>query len=101
MVTVLTPDGEPAVGVKVGLADQSESDRAVGRTGPKGHWQQCGLTAGRSVRVVVWGRRGGMVNSQTVVVTAPRTFVTFRAPKRMDDDEEGRPDRRPPYRRRP
>jgi len=103
MVTVLDADGDPASGVKVGLMDESAgggpSARFGGFTGPKGHWVQCGLTPGHSVRVAALGPLGGLLNSQTAIVAAPRTFVTIRIQKRRD--EERMPGRKNPYRRRP
>ena len=106
LVTVLDADGQPVSGVRVGLAE-SESNRFGGRTGQKGHWLQCGLTQGTTVRLAVFGPRGGMVDSQTAVV-GPRTFVTFRSTKRLDDNSprlDGAPprmpDRKGPFRRRP
>jgi len=101
VVTVLDSDGEPATGAKVGLMDQSDGSRFGGRTGPKGHWQQCGLTPGHSVHVAVLGPRGGLLNSQTAVVAAPRTFVTLRLQRKMEDAPQRMPDRKGPFRRRP
>lgn len=101
VVTVIDADGEPATGVRVGLMDESDRGRFNGRTGPKGHWQQCGLTPGHSVRVATLGPLGGLLNSQTAVVAAPRTFITIRLQKRLDEAPQRMPDRKGPFRRRP
>jgi serine/threonine protein kinase len=101
LVTVLDADGVPATGVKVGLMNESDGGRFGGRTGPKGHWQQCGLKAGHSVRVAVLGPLGGLLNSQAAVVAAPRTFVTLRIQKRQDEAPQRMPERKGPFRRRP
>ena len=100
-VTVLDADGEPATGVRVGLMDESDGGRFGGRTGPKGHWLQCGLTPGHSVRVAALGPLGGLLNSQAAVVAAPRTFVTLRLQKKLNETPQRMPDRKGPFRRRP
>jgi hypothetical protein len=101
LVTVLDVDGEPATNVRVGLMDESDGGRFGGRTGPKGHWQQCGLTSGHSVRVATLGPLGGLLNSQTAVVAAPRTFITIRLQKKLDEAPQRMPARKGPFRRRP
>lgn len=105
LVTVLDVDGMPATRMKVGLIDESEgggpSARFGGFTGPKGHWQQCGLTAGHSVRVAAMGPLGGLLNSQTAIVAAPRTFITIHLQRKPDDAPQRMPDRKRPFRRRP
>lgn len=101
LVTVLDVDGEPATNVRVGLMDESDGGRFNGRTGPKGHWQQCGLTPGHSVRVATLGPLGGLLNSQTAVVAAPRTFITIRLQRKLEEAPQRMPDRKGPYRRRP
>jgi hypothetical protein len=101
VVTVLDADGEPATAVNVGLMDESDGSRSGGRTGPKGHWQLCGLTPGHSVRVAAMGPLGGLLNSQTVVVASPRTFVTIRLQRKSDEAPQRMPDRKRPFRRRP
>jgi hypothetical protein len=101
LVTVLDADGEPATNVRVGLMDESDGGRFNGRTGPKGHWQKCGLTPGHSVRVAVLGPLGGLLNSQTAVVAAPRTFITIRLQRKLEDAPQRMPDRKRPFRRRP
>ena len=105
LVTVLDADGMPASGVKVGLIDESEgggpSARFGGFTGPKGHWQHCGLTPGHSVRVAAMGPLGGLLNSQTATVAAPRTFINIHLQRKSDDAPQGMPDRKRPFRRRP
>ena len=100
-VTVLDADGQPATGVRVGVMDESDGGRFGGRTGPKGHWQQCGLTAGHTVRVAAMGPLGGLLNSQTAVVSAPRTFITIRLQKTLDEAPQRMNDRKRPFRRRP
>ena len=105
LVTVLDLDGVPARGVKVGLIDESEgggpSARFGGFTGPKGHWQQCGLKFGHSVRVAALGPLGGVLNSQTAIVAAPRTFITIHLQGKPDNAPQRMPDRKGPFRRRP
>jgi len=105
LVTVLDADGMPASGVKVGLIDESEgggpSARFGGFTGPKGHWQHCGLTPGHSVRAATMGPRGGLFNSETAIVAGPRTFITLHLQRKMDDTPQDMPDRKRPFRRRP
>jgi len=105
LVTVLDADGMPATRIKVGLIDVSEgggpSARFGGFTGPKGHWQHCGLTPGHSVRVAVMGPLGGLLNSDTAIVAGPRTFITLHLQRKMDDAPQGMPDRKRPFRRRP
>jgi serine/threonine protein kinase len=105
LVSVLDVDGMPARGVKVGLIDESEgggrSTRSGGFTGPKGHWQQCGLTPGHSVRVAAMGPLGGLLNSQTAIVVAPRTFITIHLQGKPDDAPQRMPNRKGPFRRRP
>ncbi len=101
LVTVLDADGELARGTRVGLMDEADGGRFTGHTGPKGHWLQCGLTPGHSVRVAALGPSGGMLNSQTAVVSGPRTFVTLRLQTNRDDAPRRRPDRKGPFRRRP
>jgi len=101
LVTVVDADGLPATGARVGLMDESDGGRFTGRTGPKGHWLQCGLTPGHSVRVAVLGPLGGLLNSQTAVVAASRTFVTIRVQKKLDEAPQRMPDRKGPFRRRP
>jgi hypothetical protein len=105
LVTVLDADGMPTTGMKVGLVDESEgggpSARFGGFTGPKGHWLHCGLTLGHSVRVAAMGPLGGLLNSQTAIVAAPRTFITIHLQRKMDDAPQGMPDRKRPFRRRP
>jgi hypothetical protein len=105
LVTVLDADGMPATGIKVGLIDESEgagpSSRLGGFTGPKGHWQRCGLTPGHSVRVAVMGPLGGLLNSQTAIVAGPRTFITLHLQRKADDAPDRMPDRKRPFRRRP
>ncbi len=98
LVTVLDVDGEPAMNVRVGLMDESDGGRFGGRTGPKGHWQQCGLPSGHSVRVAVLGPAGGLLNSQTAVVAAAKTFVTLRLQRKLDEAPHRMPG---PYRKRP
>ena len=100
-VTVLDANGEPAAGFKVGVMDQSDGSRFGGRVGPKGHWQQCGLARGHSVNVGVFGPIGGILSSQTVVISSPRTFVTLRLQRAIDESRPGLPDRKRPFRRRP
>lgn len=105
VVTVLDADGDPATGVRVGLMDESAgggpSARFNGRTGPKGHWQQCGLTPGHNVRVAALGLLGGLLSSQTGVVATPRTFITIRLQQKRDDAPQRIPERKGPFRRRP
>jgi hypothetical protein len=105
LVTVLDVDGMPARGVKVGLIDESEgggpSARFGGFTGPKGHWQQCGLKFGHSVRVAALGPLGGVLNSQTAIVAATRTFITVHLQGKPDNAPQRMPDRKGPFRRRP
>ena len=105
LVTVLDADGMPATGMKVGLIDESEgggpSARFGGFTGPKGHWQHCGLTPGHSVRVAAMGPLGGLLNSQTAIVAGSRTFITIYLQRKMDDAPSRMPDRKRPFRRRP
>ena len=100
LVTVLDADGQPAMGVKVGLMNESTGARVGGRTGPKGHWLQCGLPYGNSVRVGVFGPMG-MLNSQSAVISGPRNLVTLRIQRRMGEPSQRMPDRPIPYRRRP
>ena len=101
LLTVQDADGAPVPGARVGLMDESAGGRFTGRTGPKGHWRQCGLTPGHSVRVAILGPLGGVVTSQAAVVTTPGTFVTLRLSKRMDEAPQRMPNRQGPYRRRP
>jgi hypothetical protein len=105
LVTVLDADGMPATRMKVGLIDESEgggpSARFGGFTGPKGHWQHCGLTPGHSVRVAAMGPLGGLLDSQTAIVAATRTFITLHLQRKSDDAAQGMPDRKRPFRRRP
>jgi hypothetical protein len=100
LLTVLDADGEPAGGIKVGLMDESDGSRFAGRTGPKGRWQQCGLSSGHQVRVAVLGPLGGPLNSQTTVVGS-RSFVTIRMPRSIEETPQRIPDGKRPYRRRP
>ena len=105
LVTVLDADGMPATGMKVGLIDESEgggaSARFGGFTGPKGHWQHCGLTPGHSVRAAAMGPLGRLLDSQTAIVAATRTFITLHLQRKSDDAAQGMPDRKRPFRRRP
>jgi hypothetical protein len=73
LVTVLDANGQVVQGARVMV----EGTTLRGRTGPKGHWQDCGLQVGQSIRVLVMGPMGARVGSQTAVV-APRTLVTVR-----------------------
>ena len=98
LVTVQDPDGQPVQGTRVGLED-SGGGRFAGRTGPNGHWRQCGLAIGSTVRVAAFGALG-MINPQSAVVMQ-RTFITIRLPKRLDDAPQRMPDRPRPFRRRP
>jgi serine/threonine protein kinase len=100
-VTVVDASGDPAIGAKVGVLDPSDGSRFPGRTGPKGHWQQCGLTRGHTVNVAVFGPMGAILSSQTAVIASPRTFVTFRLQRDLDESRPGIPDRKRPFRRRP
>ena len=100
-VTVLDVNGDPVTGFKVGLMDQSDGARFGGRTGPKGHWQQCGLARGHAVQVAVLGPMGAVLHSQTAVIATPRTFVTLRLPRAIGEATPQMPDRRRPFRRRP
>lgn len=101
LLTVQDADGALVPGARVGLMDESTGGRFTGRTGPKGHWRQCGLTTGHSVRVAILGPLGAVVTSQAAVVTSPGTFVTLRLAKRMDETPQRMPKRQGPYRRRP
>ena len=105
LVTVLDVDGMPATGMKVGLIDESEGGRPSARfggfTGPKGHWQHCGLTPGHSVRVAAMGPLGALLSSQTAVVASPRTFITIRLERKLGEAPQRMPDRKGPFRRRP
>jgi hypothetical protein len=96
-VTVLDVNGQPVSAARVVV----EGTMLHGRTGPKGHWQECGLPVGQSIRVLVFGPRGAMVGSQTAVAV-PRTNVTIRldrAVERASDDVQvpgrKRPQQRP------
>ena len=73
LVTVLDVNGQAVQGARVNI----EGTMLRGRTGPKGHWQDCGLQVGQSIRVLVMGPMGAMAGSQTAVV-ALRTAVTIR-----------------------
>jgi len=73
LVTVLDVNGDAVPGARVNI----EGTMLRGRTGPKGRWQDCGLTVGQSIKVLVMGPMGAMIGSQTAVV-APRTFVSIR-----------------------
>jgi hypothetical protein len=96
IVTVVDANNEPVGGAKVML----EQTGSRGRTGPKGHWQECGLTPGQSIRVGVLGPRGALLGSQTAVV-ASRTFVTIRIPRAMEEIPQFIPNRKRPFQRRP
>jgi hypothetical protein len=114
-VSVVDKDGEPLSDARIGVFEQSgrgQNSRFSGRTGPNGHFRQCGLTNGHYVRVVVFGYRG---SSQEAII-AGRTAVNIRVgekrdygerrremdDKRKDDDDSDRHrDRRGTYRRRP
>jgi serine/threonine protein kinase len=101
LLTVQDAEGALVPGAKVGLMDESTGRRLSGRTGPKGHWRQCGLTPGHSVRVAILGPLGAVVTSQAAVVTSPGTFVTLRLAKSMDEAPQRMHNRQRPYRRRP
>jgi serine/threonine protein kinase len=102
LVTVLDAEGEPMPGVRVGLMDESDPrQRATGRTGPKGRWQQCGFPLGHSLRVAALGPMGGLKDPQTLVVSSPKNFITIRLQRSLDDSPDRRLDRKGPFRRRP
>jgi hypothetical protein len=100
LTTVLDANGQAVGGARVMV----EGTMMRGRTGPKGHWQECGLAVGQSIRVLVFGPRGGVAGSQTVTV-APRTFVTIRLDKVIDKAPDGlpqvNPGRKRPFPQRP
>jgi serine/threonine protein kinase len=99
VVTVLDVNGQPVSAARVMV----EGTMLRGRTGPKGHWQECGVPVGKSIRVLVFGPRGAMVGSQTAVA-ASRTFVTIRldrAVERASDDVPQVPGRKRPYQQKP
>lgn len=96
LVTVVDANNEPVGGARV-MVEQTGSR---GRTGPKGHWQECGLTPGQSIRVDVLGPRGGLLGSQTAVVSS-RTFITIRILRAMEEIPQLIPNRKRPFQRRP
>jgi len=97
VVTVLDANDRPIQGAKIMV----EGTSFGGRTGPKGHWQECSFTPGQSVRVVVFGPRGAIQGSQSAVVARPRTFVNIRVQKLLEDAPQIFPNRKRPFRQRP
>ncbi|MFP5262468.1 MAG: serine/threonine-protein kinase [Blastocatellia bacterium] len=80
---------------KLMLIEQSEGSpvRVInGRTNNRGQWVRCGFTAGRRVRVMVFGMengvRGAFRATREVVLTPERNMIEFRA--------DGQPDIAPP-----
>jgi hypothetical protein len=103
MVALVGPDGEPASQFRVQMV-QTEGDKGItfnGRTNAKGRIIQCGLVAGRQVRVTVFGPRGALLGSRTTTLTPGRNFMEIRgnAPVIRPGADEGAPQR--PRRKRP
>ncbi|MFY9556112.1 MAG: protein kinase [Blastocatellia bacterium] len=88
LVSVTDIDGQPVAGIRVGVIDQPDSGSSTvfnGRTGERGRYQSCGLTAGHRIRVAVLGPRGAMLGTQMATVAPGRNFIEIRVQRKMDD----------------
>ena len=97
VVWVSDPAG---AGLRVMVEEQNAASGGMynGRTGPKGRWRVCGLTAGHTVRVVVFGPRGAMLGTKTQVLRAGLNIAQIqldREPGAMPQSDAG------PMRKRP
>lgn len=106
MVMVTDVDGQAVPRIRVAVVDQPDaaSSRALnGRTGEKGRWVNCGLTAGHKVRVAVFGRRGAMLGTQQTTLSVGRNVVEIKLNKKTDDGASlpVPPNRKRPYFQRP
>jgi hypothetical protein len=104
MVALVGPDGEPASQFRVQMV-QTDGDKGItfnGRTNPKGRVVQCGLVAGRQVRVTVFGPRGALLGSRTTTLTPGRNFIEIRGSSPVvrpgaDETITPRPRRKRPF----
>jgi hypothetical protein len=67
---------------KVMLFEQSNSSSAPafnGQTNDRGVWRRCGLTAGRRVRIVVFGMKGALRATREVVLNPGINMVEIQA----------------------
>lgn len=102
-VSVIDRSGAPAAGIRVGCVEYVRGAATAlrhGRTGPRGAWRVCGLTAGSTVKVSVFAPGGATLGSTESTIRKGQNFVSISLPFERDEDS-GMRRRRPGIFRRP
>jgi tRNA A-37 threonylcarbamoyl transferase component Bud32 len=88
VVSVAAPEGTPLGRFKVSVVEQSDKGTPAffnGHLGQRGRWRGCGFTAGRRIKVDLFGPRGVLIATKQSIVSASGAFVEFSAADKLSD----------------